>query len=50
LGFEASPGKKFMRLYLEKIHHKKRDGGVAQGVGLEFKSSTEGEKKRTSQA
>jgi hypothetical protein len=26
-----------MRPYLEKIHHKKRAGGVAQGVGPEFK-------------
>jgi hypothetical protein len=27
----------FTRPYLEKNHHKKRTGGVAQGVGLEFK-------------
>jgi hypothetical protein len=26
-----------MRPYLEKPHHKKRAGGVAQGVGPEFK-------------
>jgi hypothetical protein len=25
------------RLYLKKTLHKKRGGGVAQGVGLEFK-------------
>jgi hypothetical protein len=30
-----------MRPYLETIHHKtKRSGGVAQGVGPEFKPST----------
>jgi hypothetical protein len=32
LGFEASPGKLFFRLYLKKTHHKKGTGGVAQGV------------------
>jgi hypothetical protein len=26
-----------MRPYLEKTHHKNRAGGVAQGVGPEFK-------------
>jgi hypothetical protein len=26
-----------MRPHLEKIHHKKRAGGVSQGVGPEFK-------------
>jgi hypothetical protein len=26
-----------MRAFLEKTHHKKRAGGVAQGVGPEFK-------------
>jgi hypothetical protein len=26
-----------VRPYLEKTHHKYRAGGVAQGVGLEFK-------------
>jgi hypothetical protein len=26
-----------VRPYLEKTHHKKRAGGVAQGVGPEFK-------------
>jgi hypothetical protein len=27
-----------VRPYLEKTHHKKRAGGVAEGVGPEFKS------------
>jgi hypothetical protein len=36
--FKASLGKKFMRPYLKKTHHKKRAGGVAQGIGFEFKS------------
>jgi hypothetical protein len=27
-----------MRPYLKKTHHKKRAGGVAQGIGFEFKS------------
>jgi hypothetical protein len=27
-----------VRTYLENAHHKKRAGGVAQGVGPEFKS------------
>jgi hypothetical protein len=36
LPFEASLGKQFVRLYLEKMT-KKRVGGVAQGVGPEFK-------------
>jgi hypothetical protein len=35
--FEASPGKQFMRCYLEKTQHKKRADGVAGGVGLKFK-------------
>jgi hypothetical protein len=34
---EASLGKYFARYYLEKIHHKKRAGGVAQGVAPEFR-------------
>jgi hypothetical protein len=34
------PGKYFKRPYLKKTHHKKRAGGVNQGVGSEFKSST----------
>jgi hypothetical protein len=28
-----------VRLYLEKTHHKKRAGGVAEGEGHEFKTS-----------
>jgi hypothetical protein len=36
-GLEASPGKQFSRPYLRKTLHKKRAGGVAQGVGPEFK-------------
>jgi hypothetical protein len=35
--FEASLGKQFARPYLEKNPHKNRAGGVAQGVGPEFK-------------
>jgi hypothetical protein len=35
--FEASPGKEFTIPYLEKSHHKKRAGRVAQGIGPEFK-------------
>jgi hypothetical protein len=31
-------GKQFQRPDLEKAHHKKRAGGVAQGEGPEFKS------------
>jgi hypothetical protein len=37
LRFEASPGKQFTRPYLKKNHHSKRAGGVAKGVGSEFK-------------
>jgi hypothetical protein len=32
---QSQPG--LVRPYLEKTQHKKRDGGVAQGVGPEFK-------------
>jgi hypothetical protein len=35
--FEASPDKQFEIPYLEKSHHKKRAGGMFQGVGSEFK-------------
>jgi hypothetical protein len=38
--FEASLSKQSVRPYLEKIHYNKRAGGVAQGVGTEFKSHT----------
>jgi hypothetical protein len=44
--FEASPGKQVSRLYLKKTHHKKRAGGVAQGVGPEFKPSIKKKKKK----
>jgi hypothetical protein len=35
-----------MRTYLEKTHHKKRTGGVAQGVGPEFKPQYHQKKKK----
>jgi hypothetical protein len=35
-----------MRPYLEKLHHKKRAGGVAQGLGHEFKPQYWEEKKK----
>jgi hypothetical protein len=38
-------GKVFMRPYLEKTHHKKRAGGVTQGVGSEFKPQYHKKKK-----
>jgi hypothetical protein len=34
-----------VRPYLEKIHHKKRAGGMVQGVGPEFKLQYQGKKK-----
>jgi hypothetical protein len=37
--FKASPGKQFTRPYLKK-KSQKRAGGVAQGVGPEFKPGT----------
>jgi hypothetical protein len=37
LQFEASLSKQFARPYLKKILHKKRVGGMAQGVGPDFK-------------
>jgi hypothetical protein len=36
-----------MRPYLEKTHHKKRTGGVAQDVGPEFKPQYSKKKKKT---
>jgi hypothetical protein len=36
--FEASPGRQFTRPYLKKNPSQKRAGGMAQGVGPEFKS------------
>jgi hypothetical protein len=40
-----SAWEKFARPFLEKIHHKKRAGGVAQGVGPEFKPQYHKKKK-----
>jgi hypothetical protein len=37
---------RFMRPCLEKYHHKKRAGGVAQGVGPEFKPQYHQKKKK----
>jgi hypothetical protein len=34
---QSQLGKWFVKPYLEKKHHKKRAGGVAQGIGPEFK-------------
>jgi hypothetical protein len=34
-----------VRPYLKKTHHKKRAGGVAQGVGLEFNPHLKKKKK-----
>jgi hypothetical protein len=36
-GSKPALGKSFMRPYLENAQNKKRLGGVAQGVGPEFK-------------
>jgi hypothetical protein len=46
--FKASPDKWFTRPYLKKKkkNHKKRAGGVAQGVGPEFKPSSAKKEKR----
>jgi hypothetical protein len=38
---------KFVRSYLEKSHHKKRAGGVAQSVGPEFKPQNRKTNKQT---
>jgi hypothetical protein len=35
-----------MRTYLEKTHHKRRAGGVAQGEDPEFKSKYQKRKKK----
>jgi hypothetical protein len=37
LQFKVRLGKEFVRPYLKKTLHKKRAGGVAQGIGSEFK-------------
>jgi hypothetical protein len=44
LWFEDSPGRQFARSYLKKIINK-RAGGVAQGVGPEFKPQYSKKKK-----
>jgi hypothetical protein len=46
LRFKASLGKQLERPYLEKTLHNKKAGGVAQGVGLEFKPQSTKKKKR----
>jgi hypothetical protein len=43
---EATPSKQFLRLYLENTHHKKRAGGMAQGVDPEFKPQYRKKKKK----
>jgi hypothetical protein len=48
LQFEASLGKYLRRHYLEKNPSQKRAGGVAQGVGPEFKTQYHNNKKRMS--
>jgi hypothetical protein len=35
-----------VRLYLEKTHHKRRAGGVAEGAGPEFKPQCYKKKKK----
>jgi hypothetical protein len=45
LQFEVSRGKQFESPYLEKTQHKKRVGGVVQGVGPEFKPQYHKKKK-----
>jgi hypothetical protein len=35
-----------MKPYLEKTHHKKSTGGVAQGIGPEFKTSAPHKKRK----
>jgi hypothetical protein len=47
LQFEASTGKQFARPYLRKAHYNKGAGGVAEGVGPEFKSQYCKKKKKT---
>jgi hypothetical protein len=47
LWFRASLGKEFKRLYLKKKNpSQNRAGGVAQGVGLEFKPQHQKEKRK----
>jgi hypothetical protein len=42
---QSQPRQKFTSPYLEQALHKKRVGGAAQGVGLEFKSQYRKKKK-----
>jgi hypothetical protein len=46
--FKAILGKQFVRPYLEKNPSQKRAGGVAQGVGPEFKPQYCKKKKKKS--
>jgi hypothetical protein len=46
LQFKDIQGKQFRRPYLEKIHHKKRPGGVARDVDLSSNPSTAKKKKK----
>jgi hypothetical protein len=41
-----SQPRQILRPYLEKIHHKKSTGRMAQGVGPEFKPSTKKKKRK----
>jgi hypothetical protein len=43
---QSQPEKQFSRPYLKKTHPKKRAGGVAQGVGPEFKPQYRKKKKK----
>jgi hypothetical protein len=45
LQFKASLGKQFVRPHLEKNPSQKRAGGVAQGIGPEFKLQYHTQKK-----
>jgi hypothetical protein len=38
VGIRSQPGQIVQRPYLENTHYKKRTGGVAQGIGPEFKA------------
>jgi hypothetical protein len=42
---QSQPRQIFHKTYLKKTHHKKRTGGVAQGLGSEFKSQPPSPKK-----
>jgi hypothetical protein len=45
--FEASLGKQLMRPYLKKTPSQKKAGGVAQGVGPEYKPQHHEKKKKS---